>query len=557
MKLRYAYHHPWQFIVANAFCIFTMLAAPLRGAEVSGAQNGRWALASSPYIVTGDIVIPPGRTLTIEPGVVVKFAGYYSFKVDGILRAIGSPVNRIVFTSSRDSEFGDPGTASPTQDDWAGIEFTDLSNDEQSRLENCLIKYCTKPLQFHQTHPKNVEGITISDCSSRVIDINGRLVPFQDGAEQDYNAFFQEVKNGQIASPQPAGNDGGAVAPVNVDFTPAFDLSEMGIESFFEVHGYFDTEFEVDNSSPDGKISDFDVHHANVISTFTFSERAFTLLEIEYEHGTELKSSGGTGLVALERAWLQLKVTDYLNVLVGKFLTPYGIYNLIHDATPTFLSTNLPSSLYGRHKNASGQSDRDYPKFLAGVQINGVIPLKNDAVEYSAYVANGRGSAPFEKDDNTDKAFGFRVRYAEGLERVKIGASFFRGRNGSDAHTLQQLGGADLELNIGNFKLQAEGALNQFDRLDSSKAKIGTRNALGYYAQGSFAVTGRIHPFLRYDRYDPDHKAGSDAETDVAIGLNIGIMKDVFLKFENHFLRGQAGNFNSHELFIASIAAGF
>jgi hypothetical protein len=61
-------------------------------------------LAASPYIVTGNVVIPAGKTLTIEPGVIVKFAGYYSLKVNGTLRALGSPTNRIVFTSGADDE---------------------------------------------------------------------------------------------------------------------------------------------------------------------------------------------------------------------------------------------------------------------------------------------------------------------------------------------------------------------------------------------------------------------------------------------------------------------
>ena len=39
--------------------------------SVSGGiyQNATWTLTGSPYIVTGSIVVVPGNTLTIEPGV--------------------------------------------------------------------------------------------------------------------------------------------------------------------------------------------------------------------------------------------------------------------------------------------------------------------------------------------------------------------------------------------------------------------------------------------------------------------------------------------------------
>ena len=34
--------------------------------------NTTWTLANSPYIITGNVVVFPGDTLTIQPGVVVK-----------------------------------------------------------------------------------------------------------------------------------------------------------------------------------------------------------------------------------------------------------------------------------------------------------------------------------------------------------------------------------------------------------------------------------------------------------------------------------------------------
>ena len=49
--------------------------------EVSGNISGSWTTASSPYIVTGNLLLLPEDTLTIDPGVEVRFDGNYKFDV--------------------------------------------------------------------------------------------------------------------------------------------------------------------------------------------------------------------------------------------------------------------------------------------------------------------------------------------------------------------------------------------------------------------------------------------------------------------------------------------
>jgi len=56
-------------------------------------------LANSPYIVTGNILVNQGVTLTIEPGVTVKFNKDLYMYVDGTLIARGIEGNLITFTS--------------------------------------------------------------------------------------------------------------------------------------------------------------------------------------------------------------------------------------------------------------------------------------------------------------------------------------------------------------------------------------------------------------------------------------------------------------------------
>ena len=64
----------------------------------AGPVSGTWTAAGSPYHIMGDINIPTGNNLVIEPGVAVKFFNEVSFKIYGNLKAIGSQSNQILFT---------------------------------------------------------------------------------------------------------------------------------------------------------------------------------------------------------------------------------------------------------------------------------------------------------------------------------------------------------------------------------------------------------------------------------------------------------------------------
>jgi hypothetical protein len=104
----------------------------IRGVGVSGTiisggtVSGTWAKAGSPYTVTGNINIPRGQTLTIQPGVVVKFAGHFGLTVGykTTLRARGWDTDPIIFTPI------------DTNEGWFGIRFVDSETDD-------ILKYCT------------------------------------------------------------------------------------------------------------------------------------------------------------------------------------------------------------------------------------------------------------------------------------------------------------------------------------------------------------------------------------------------------------------------------
>jgi len=100
--------------------------------------NTNWTVANMPYIVTGNTLVSIGYTLTIDPGVLVKFNTNTALQVDGQLIAIGTAANHIVFTSNQ---------ASPHAGDWGKLHIGDNSIDavydiNGHYLSGTILKYC-------------------------------------------------------------------------------------------------------------------------------------------------------------------------------------------------------------------------------------------------------------------------------------------------------------------------------------------------------------------------------------------------------------------------------
>ncbi|MEM3839817.1 MAG: NosD domain-containing protein [Candidatus Bathyarchaeia archaeon] len=92
-----------------------------------------WTLVDSPFILSGNVTVHEGVTLTIEPGVEVRFGGKFSVIVYGRLIAKGSTeFNRLIkFTSNKET---------PGPGDWGALYFNG-TGQPSSLLENCIIEY--------------------------------------------------------------------------------------------------------------------------------------------------------------------------------------------------------------------------------------------------------------------------------------------------------------------------------------------------------------------------------------------------------------------------------
>jgi len=115
---------------------------------VSGSVSGSWAVAGSPYIVTGDIVVEASSTLAISPGVQVLFNGSYSLTVNGLLVAQGASNAEIIFDKSDDN----PGY-------WNGIILNESNSN--NIIANCKISHAQFPNYWDNTLPVRGGGISV------------------------------------------------------------------------------------------------------------------------------------------------------------------------------------------------------------------------------------------------------------------------------------------------------------------------------------------------------------------------------------------------------------
>lgn len=254
------------------------------------------------------------------------------------------------------------------------------------------------------------------------------------------------------------------------------------------------------------------------------------------------------GGVILERAWLEYTADPLLNVRMGHFLTPYGIWNVDHGS-PVIIGVRTPYVI----------GDQLFPRSQTGIQLHGIQLLPPVKVGYHLTLSNGRGPIDTHQDLDGNKALGgrlyaqtetsagelvlgfsgYRGTYTDSSDAFVITAEGFRIEQLRTTHYEEQGLAADFTWDWGGLAVQAEAIMQDIVFDDALRPLLLTfegppgftpdHRKYGAYAQAGYRFDwGGVMPYAGYEYYDDNSFLRTT--TEAWAGLNVRPTPRVVLK---------------------------
>lgn len=231
--------------------------------------------------------------------------------------------------------------------------------------------------------------------------------------------------------------------------------------------------------------------------------------ELEYSDVFDIDDQGHVDSreesASVERLYVDVGVSDAVNLRAGIFLTPVGRWNVIH-AAPLVWTTSRPLT-----------TELPFDPNATGLMLSGALFPSAGTVTYSIY---DQFAGPIEGNpdfDPADHSVGTRVQY-DADRGWSVGSSYVAAlRDGDWRH----LGGVDALWSQRPLEIMSEAVF---------EAGEGGAPQWGFYVQPVLALSERLALVFRYEHYAPP---GSPPQVNVmTLGFAFRLVSTAVLKTE-------------------------
>lgn len=285
----------------------------------------------------------------------------------------------------------------------------------------------------------------------------------------------------------------------------------------------------------------FDAHNLNLIVIGKLRGDLFAAGEIEYEHGGEE--------IAVEYAYLAFTRFRYVSIVAGKFIVPFGSFNVNH---PAWIN-KVPGRPFG--------FDRVLPATYSdvGVMVRGGLPAGYlSRVTYDVWAVNGLAGADGGDlrdmrdnliDVDRSKFVGGRLGFVARMG-LDVGASVHTGKYDAANDLTVTLFGADATFQRSGFEIKGEFVQANQD------ATTGELEKRGYYAQVGYLVTPTVEPTIRFSQMDFPGASNRDLR-EISVGVSVYPSDFAAVRVFARFNKERSVPEVDDDQFIAQFTVGF
>lgn len=257
----------------------------------------------------------------------------------------------------------------------------------------------------------------------------------------------------------------------------------------------------------------FQLRRINLIFNRAVSTKVRAFADIEYEDGAELNGNGGEGEIKISRGFAEFRLGRDLKLAAGKFLTPFGYYNEIHDFSASYIPIDPPKLIYGNNQIFGTNNKRLYSKYSTGLRFL----YQKENLSIKTGLANGANQTSSGTDSNKTPMAFFKVEYGF-LDNSTISASYIKDKvNTNREPKWEDHGNVALNIELYKYFLISEAGLGNTRNSSShteSKGYFNQSHLLGMYLGDSYAF------YFNYQSLLPDRNESSTLFQHYMLGFN-------------------------------------